>query len=302
MILPNFLIIGAQKSGTTSFYNYLRQHPKIYMSPLKEPHFFSYGLSQTPVQWSESYGNLTSPITNFEDYQHLFQEVTNETKIGEASTSYLYHFQAAERIHHYLPEVKLIAILRNPAEIAYSKFLMDYRQQYDSFSQENLLNDFAQVIQRRKIKRGEIYSKMLKQYFNLFKKEKMKIYLFDDLKTNCNSLIKDCFQFLGVDDNFHINKSCVYNSGGIPKNKIVYSSLEKTKKIFNTAVKPVIPESLLRPIYNKYIRFRSHYLIKPPPLPPEMRQELIKIYREDILQLQDLIQRDLSKWMLLNNP
>ena len=298
MILPNFLIIGAQKSGTTSLYNYLKQHPKVYMSPLKEPHFFSYGLSQTPTKWSESYGNVHSPIMNREDYQSLFQKVADETAIGEASTSYLYHPDAAERIHHYLPNVKLIAILRDPAKTTYSKFLMDYRQQYDRFSQDNLIDDFAQEIQKYSShQESVIYSKTLKSYVDLFAREQIKIYLFEDLKADSDSLMQDCFQFLGVDDNFHIDQSLVYNSGGIPKNKIIYISLEKMRSIFNTTLKPAIPESLLKQIYNMYISLRSRYLVEPPPLPPEMRQQLIEIFREDILQLQDLIQRDLSKWL-----
>ena len=101
MTMPNFLIIGAMKSGTTTLYDSLNAHPQIYMSRLKEPHFFSYD------------GTQNFPITNLEDYQALFRGVSNETLIGEASTTYLFNSKAPERIRHYIPQAKLIAILRD---------------------------------------------------------------------------------------------------------------------------------------------------------------------------------------------
>ncbi|MDY7020400.1 MAG: sulfotransferase, partial [Cyanobacteriota bacterium] len=88
MRMPNFLMLGTPKAGTTAIYNYLKQHPQIYMPPFKEPHFFSFEGEQKP-HWG---------IQTLEDYQALFQEATSEQIIGEASTWYLYSQTAAERI------------------------------------------------------------------------------------------------------------------------------------------------------------------------------------------------------------
>ena len=292
MTLPNFLIIGVQKAGTTTLYNYLKQHPQIYMSPLKEPHFFSYGCDKNST-------TKLSFISNWEAYQDLFQKVSDQTATGEASTSYLYHPRAAERICHCLPKAKLIAILRDPAEGTYSKFLMDYRWQFDVFNQCNPLEDFAQAIQQSpSIHVHGRYFKKLQRYLALFQKEQLKICLFEDLKTNPDNLLQDIFQFLGVDKKFHVDKSIsVYNSGGIAKNKLVYTSLDKLRRSFNTTLQPFIPKGLHKQIYNFYIRLRKSNLVEPPPLPQEIRQQLIDMFREDILQLQDFTQRDLSKWL-----
>jgi Sulfotransferase family len=94
MTMPNFFIIGAQKAGTTSLYYYLKQHPQIYMSPRKEPHFFE-GMH------SDFYrpARATLPVTDLADYQALFEGVTDEKAIGEASASYLYSPKAPALIN-----------------------------------------------------------------------------------------------------------------------------------------------------------------------------------------------------------
>src|ERR687883_42510 len=116
--MPNFFVVGAQKAGTTSLYYYLKQHPEVYMSPVKEPHFFE-GMQ------SEFYrpGRKVMPVTCLGDYQALFQGVSNEKAIGEASASCLYSPKAPALLKGAIPNAKLIAVLRNPVDRAYSNFL-----------------------------------------------------------------------------------------------------------------------------------------------------------------------------------
>ena len=111
MTMPNFLIVGAQKAGTTSLHYYLKQHPQIYMSLRKEPHFFE------GMHW-DFYrpGRIMLPVTDLADYQALFEGVTDEKAIGEASASYLYSPKAPTLIKRSIPDARLIAILRNPAD------------------------------------------------------------------------------------------------------------------------------------------------------------------------------------------
>ena len=87
--MPNFFVVGAQKAGTTSLYYYLDQHPQIYMCPRKEPHFFQ-GEGST-FRWP---GRRLAPVTDLEDYQALFEGVSDEKAVGEASASYLYDPEA----------------------------------------------------------------------------------------------------------------------------------------------------------------------------------------------------------------
>ncbi len=142
MTLPNFLVIGAAKSGTTALHEYLKQHPQIYMSPQKEPHFFSLEGKKVDFRGpgDKREEQLNNSVTNIEDYRKLFQGVSNEIAIGESSTSYLNNPEAPERIRHYIPNAKLIAILRNPVARAYSSFLHMVQRGYEP------LTDFAEAL------------------------------------------------------------------------------------------------------------------------------------------------------------
>ena len=288
MNLPNFLIIGAMKAGTTSLYNYLNQHPQIYMSSIKEPNFFSYK------------GNKQQPITTKEQYNSLFAQVKDEIAIGEASTTYLSSRNAPEQIYQMLPNVKLIAILRDPAERAYSQYLMHYRSNSSVLDEQELLNHFSQTIAEKRpgILGGGRYYNCLRRYLSIFDPQQFKICFFDDLKNKPAPLLEDIFAFLGVEKDFVISQtSKAYNSGGIPTNKGLHSYLDESKKRFNRTIKPLLPKTLLDPLYQAYVNFRNGSLVKAPPLPEAIRQEVIEIYRPDIMALQELVQRDLSAWL-----
>jgi Sulfotransferase family len=132
--LPNFLIIGAAKSATTSLYFYLRQHPEVFMPPNKEPHYF-FAPDLDRFQFDRM--RLT-PITTLEAYQALFEGSEKFTVRGEASTRYLPSAYAPSAIRKAVPHVKLIAVLRNPMKRAYSHYLMMKRNratQHDTFQQ-----------------------------------------------------------------------------------------------------------------------------------------------------------------------
>ena len=126
MVMPNFLIIGAKKCATTTTYNLLRQHPEIFMPKprRKEPHFFVF--ENEEIRFNGPKAATTTwfwrtRLTKLEDYQKLFSEVQNEKAIGEASVTYLYSKKACERIAHYIPNAKLIVLLRNPVDRAFSQ-------------------------------------------------------------------------------------------------------------------------------------------------------------------------------------
>ena len=115
MTLPNFLIIGSAKGGTSSLHYYLRQHPQIFMPDLKEPRFFALEGETLNFQNPDSAINHDS-VTNLREYKNLFANAINEIGIGEASPLYLYSEKAVRRIKHYVPDAKLIVILRNPVD------------------------------------------------------------------------------------------------------------------------------------------------------------------------------------------
>ncbi|HHP7231872.1 MAG TPA: sulfotransferase, partial [Xenococcaceae cyanobacterium] len=124
MKLPTFLIVGVQKAGTTSIYNYLQEHPQVYMSPVKETNFLERDWEKTLAENSQ----LKNRIATFEDYCQLFTAVKDEIAIGEASPNYIFHYESsASRIQKYTPDAQLIVVLRNPTERAYSDYLMHLR-------------------------------------------------------------------------------------------------------------------------------------------------------------------------------
>ncbi len=299
MVIPNFLIIGAAKAGTTSLYAWLEQHPQIYMSPVKETNFFALEGEKLnfPAGTIGKY-YLSGCITNIEDYRKQFQGVTNETAIGEASPIYLYHLKAPERIQHYVPKVKLIAILRHPIERAYSNFLHNIGEGLEP------LTDFAQALQEEESRirnnwwwgfyyvSAGFYYVQLKRYFERFNPNQIKVYLYEDVKTNALNVTRDIFKFLQVDETFIPDMSTKYNVTGIPRNKFWHQFLSRPSFI-KAPLKLLFPSKLRNRIC---INLKNRNLVKPQ-LPPAVRSQLIEMYREDILKLQDLIHRDLSKWV-----
>ena len=295
MVLPNFLIIGAAKAGTTSLYSYLKQHPQIYMSAVKEPRFFA------PEVYTD-YNNVARsgikevPFT-LEEYEQLFADVTTEIAIGEASTEYLYFPGVAARIKERLPEVKLIAILRNPVERAFSAFCYQLRDDYEPLTFEAALN-----AESERIKQGYrqgwhyqqvgFYYEQIKRYLDTFAAEKIKIYLHEELIKDSVSITQDIYSFLGVDASF-VPDLTKKNISGIPKNRLLHNIFTKENPL-KSLVKPLLSEQVRQNIYQKV---RKNNLKGKPSLALETRQQLIELYREDILKLQELIQRDLSHWL-----
>lgn len=295
--MPNFLIIGAGKAGTSSIYYYLQQHPQVYMSPLKEPKFFA--LEGEPLNFQGPDRDIVNrnSVNNLEAYQNLFRAVSTEIAIGEASPLYLYSPKAPARIKHYLPEAKLIAILRNPVERAFSSFTHLLREGYENLSFEQALVVEENRIQKKwaplwHYTQKGYYYEQLKRYFDIFDRGQIQVYLYEDLQANSTNVIQNIYNFVGVDNTF-IPDLSRKNVSGTPKSRIVHDLFTKDNLI-KSLLKPFFPKQLRRNIADITIR---QNLGSKPMLSYETRHKLLQLYREDILQLQDLIQRDLSAWL-----
>ena len=305
MTMPNFLIIGAQKSGTTSLYAYLKQHPQIFMSHLKEPRFFAFEGEKPNFRGpgdQELYENIVGDI---EAYRTLFEGVSKEKAIGEASVVYLYISSAPERIRHYIPGVKVIAILRNPVERAYSAFLhltRDRKEPLRDFAralraeEERIRNNWGPIWHYRQV---GFYYVQLKRYFETFEREQIKVYLYEDLNDDPIKVMKDIYRFLGVEDAFVPEVSRRYNVSGIPTNEgwyALYTFLLR-QNLVKSIVKPLLPRGLRQRVSTTLLSTLQDRTLVKPPLPTEVQQQLIELYKEDILKLQELIRRDLSQWL-----
>lgn len=295
--MPNFLILGAAKTGTTSIYRYLRQHPQIYMSPAKEPRFFIFEGETLDFNGPGDKEEIAK--TSLESYQQLFSKVKDEIAIGEATTMYLWSAKAAQKIKHYIPDAKLIVFVRDPVNRAYSNYLHLVQAGREP------LSNFAEAIQQEPqrmqnkwwpfwyYKDQGFYYTQLKRYLDLFARDRLKVYLYEDLKSEPLALIQNIFRFLAVDDRFIPDLSeKVRISRPIPKNKtldLLFSQPNPLKSFF----KPFIPKNIRQQVTNN---IKQKNLIEPK-VSPEIRQQLINEYRDDILKLQDLIGRDLSHWL-----
>ncbi len=287
MTLPTFLIIGAGKSGTTALYRYLNEHPQVYMSPAKETNFFALEGERLDFRGPHDREVLersvnVSTVTNIEDYRGLFGGVSGEKAIGEASPLYLYSPKAPGRIRRYVPEAKLVAVLRDPVERAYSGFLM-----MRACGREPIA-DFASALREEgrrakdnwehswHYKRMGFYHAQLKRYYDAFDRGQIRVYLHEDLDADTLGTLQNLFGFLGVDGTFAPDISVRHNVSGIRKNGAL----------------PASPAGL----NPRNAGLEERDLPGPQP-PPEVRSRLVAEYREDVLNLQDLIRRDLSGWM-----
>ena len=297
MTLPNFLIIGAPKAGTTALYHYLKEHPQIYMSPVKEPKFFAFEGKNIDFRGPDD--GKKDYVTDIEAYSTLFNHVSQEVAIGEASPGYLHSSQAPKRIRHYIPDARLIAIVRDPVERAYSHFLSLVRQDLEpltNFTQameaeeERIRNNWSP---RWLYKQRGFYYSQLKQYFDLFDRSQIRVYLHEDFKTNSISVLQDIFRFLDVDDRFVPDTSEKHNATYIHKNKVLHRLLKEQNPL-KSILKPLISSSLREGIKTNLTTLN---IGKRPQIRPKVREQFIQEYREDILKLQELIQRDLSAWL-----
>ncbi len=291
MALPSFLIIGAPKAGTTSLYQYLKQHPQVYMSYPKEPHFFSFGeMDLTGLAPRMP----PRTIRTARVYDRLFDGVRGEKAVGEASTTYLASRRAADRIAQRLPGAKLIAVLRQPAERAYSSYLMHrqlFGEEAPTFAAALQNEQYAidhDLRPRLHYRNTGYYYQHLSYYYGLFPREQVRVLLHEDLRDRPLETIREIFSFLDVDDTFVPDVSLKYNVSGVPRNSVATWLLR--------AVHPLRPY-LVSLLPARVVSGVGQTMLKTARLEPETRAELNAHFRDDVLRLQDLISRDLTHWL-----
>jgi hypothetical protein len=297
MTLPNFLIVGAAKSGTTALYHYLGQHPQVYLAPQKETNFFAFEGQEVWFRGPGDEQTSESTIRTLEDYEMQFRAVTDEVAIGEASPWYLYSARSAANIHRRLPDAKLIVVLRNPADRAFSSYLHVIRDGRELLSfEEGLLAEEKRIAQGWEYiwhyRRAGFYAEQAKRFLDLFTREQMRFYLYDDFLTDPGAFLVELYKFLDVDPDFAADTSLKPNVTGIPKNRLLGRLLFQ-RNLLKTTIQALIPRRLR---YELSQRLAKRLLSKPS-LSLTTRQELLSGYEEDIRTLQGLIERDLSTWM-----
>lgn len=306
MTLPNFFIFGATKSGTSSLYFYLKQHPDIFMSGVKEPHFF--GFEPDQEVWEVRNGENQKNgyvVTDFSEYQKLFEAGAVAKARGEASVMYIYLEGTAERIYAQIPDAKLVAVLRNPVERAYSAYLHRIREgdePYESFMDaleaepKRIAEGWAPLYHYQNM---GFYGEQLKRFYAQFPKEQLKVFLYEDLETEPERVIRDIYAFIGIDPAFKPNTKTRHNISGVPQSKLIHQAHRFLKKPhpLKEFGKALLPGPLRGRVKRQLLSRLETQNLRKPPLGPEAKARLINAYREDIGVLQELLGRDLSHWL-----
>jgi len=280
---PNFFIVGAPKTGTSSLYNHLKEIPGIYMSPVKEPNYFS--RSNVPDN------SIYRPIRDKEEYLNLFEKVKDEKIVGDASTKYLTDVHAYELIHQVSPQARILISLRDPVDRTFSQYLMNvqmgrWTQSFHERLQMELEHPVNKSERHLQIYEG-MYSESVKRYLEVFGPQQVKIIIFEEWIRNTKDTIEEILRFLGLNNSVTNFKNTVQNQfiglpGPVAQRIISNSLVAKIAKI-------MLPSS-------SRIFLRNKFLLKQQPKPKmrkEDREVLVKFFYNDVMKLQKILERKL---------
>jgi hypothetical protein len=290
---PNFFIVGAAKCGTTSLFNYMRQHPDLYFPLIKEPAHF--------VRDDSSYDRYA----DFDRYRSLFKKAGNAKAIGEASTGYLFYEKAAGLIHDKFPSAKIIIVLRNPVDMAFSYWRYNQAVGEESSAFEYVISDEGIKYRRSKefkdkcsqwwgsyayMDRG-FYFEQVKRYFDVFGRDNVRVYIFERFIKDPKVVCSDIFEFLGIDSDFIPDYGKAHNeAGGIRSKlfkKMIYAKYPLLRAVLPTAIKVKIRAMLL---------FLNSVKEEKKEMPVSARQRLERFFSLDIKKLEGLLGEEIEEW------
>lgn len=269
--LPNFLIIGAQRSGTTSLARYLAAHPDIYVARQKEVHYFDRYLDKGE-DW----------------YKTQFRIYDEVTAVGEATPEYMYLPDVPARMASLLPDAKLIAILRNPVDRAYSDFHFVRGRGYETLSFEGAIDaeeerlaarDDSHRIRFAYLDRGH-YVTQLRRVCAKYERDRLLVLLFEDFRRDPASSYRQVCSFLGVDDRY------------LPATlgrRFGRSQTFRSRALRRVAKRLPYPFGAI--VSRMNARSNSY-----PPMDTRTRANLLQHFADDNAALADWLQRDLSIW------
>jgi Sulfotransferase domain len=301
-LLPNFFIAGGARCGSTSLENYCRAHPQVFMSSIKEPNYFSYGSGRVPFAGPGRARAYSCSVRDIHRYRALFREAGTASAIGEASINYLLHPEACSAMHREIPGAKLIFILRQPVDRAWSSF--QYSRCHGTEKETDFLSAWQDDQRRRKAgywsclhRHKSLYGQHLKVWFDTFPCEQIKVILFEDFKADTAAVMRDVFSFLDIDANFVPDTSVVHNRSGVIANPALRLLWHRTAPL-RAAIVPIMPMKwrgrMFRLVASQPVASNSR-----PKLPDELKATLTEELRDDILALQQLTGHDLSGWFSL---
>jgi hypothetical protein len=311
--LPDFFLIGAPKCGTTSLHQYLAQHPGLYMSPIKEPHFFSDEVrirNFDPVMKAKAEARATGlrawldgptrrpfsggPIETRADYISLFREAGPLRRAGESSTCYLWSPTAPRNIAEHVPHARILAVLRNPIDRAFSQYAhmlsfagtpIAFREYIDT-ALESRSSVFSEIYP---LLNFGLYGGQLARWLLHFPRERIHVALYDDFKRDPATFLRTIFRFLGVDTAFTPDFSRRYMEARVPRSANAGRMLHIPGFAALARRMPRKLRSALRPLV--YMPRQAMQM------EPEDRERLVHWYRSDVYRLPGLPGQDFTGWL-----
>lgn len=280
-IKPNFVVVGAQKCGTTSIYNYLNENPAVFVPHVKETNFFS---DSNLFDKGKAY------------YLSKYFNSNNRYKIvGEVCPAYLSNLNAPERIYKTFGKIKIVIILRNPIDRAYSNFIMRRARQQEQRSFEEAVNSEIEVLnglgneERVEISPGNdylynsLYARHIRPYIDLFGFDSICFLSFDKLCMDSRRFMDELYDFLGCKQNVTNAHNKKYNVASRARSTRLELLIRNDFR-FKSYLKSIIPSSLK----NRIIDWNS-LPIQKDPIPEKTRQKLDLFFRDENYRLAKML-------------
>jgi len=281
---PNLFIVGAPKAGTTSLHEYLKNIPGIFMSEVKEPYYFC--KTMIPID------HYVTPIIDRKKYLALFEKSKNEKIVGESSVWYLSDPDASSLIYQQVPSAKIIILLRDPVERAFSHYLMlEGRKQFKSSSfheqiQKEIRDGLDYKTPNIRLNAGLYYDDIIR-FLEIFGRNQVKIIIFEEFIVNTKEILNDILEFLDVSISLKKFEPQKHNPAVISKYPLVNEFLNIS--FVSKLRQKLIPEQTQRNIKKKLFKdLRNEYKMT-----SEDREFLKKYYNEDVKKLSTFLDKKL---------
>ena len=277
---PDFFIVGAPRCGTTSLYEYLRKTDGIFMSQIKEPNYFS--RSVIPDDY------IFAPIRDKEKYLNLFKKATNNQLVGESTSTYHEDPGAPSLIHEANPDARIIIMIRDPIERAFSHYLyfLSMGIEKRDFSKAIKENEEGKDLSTgRNYLNSSLYSNSIQKYFDLFGKNNVIVIIFDDFKNDTKKMFEDVLKFLNLDSQIPEDIDTIYNKYSLPRGNISKKILQSTT--ITRLARKFIPVSIRINVREKIITKNAS---SKPSINHKDKYYLKPIFSEDIKSLEKILE------------
>jgi hypothetical protein len=297
---PNLFVVGAQKSGTTTLAVMLSSHPRVFMSTPKEPGYLAFGeRGYTALDGRGRPAHASSWVVDSErDYLDLFASAPADARyLGEASTWYLSEPGVPERLRAFSPDARVIAILRQPADRAYSAFCHARRDGEepcerfaDALAMEDDRDGPSHLLRYREMGR---YARQLHRYYEQFDPDRILVLFYEDLRDDPETLWRRCCEFLGIDPGARRPPSHRQNRSGRPRSRLIHALMRSER--FKRTMKHLLPTRFAA--WAKH-RVETVNMRRFPPMPPADRRRLTREFEAEIRDLMQLTGRNLDHWLV----